>query len=111
MNGEVEDISDENYEEVISSPSAVVAYGIASCEPCTAYDPILAATASRYTKVRVGKAKMHVPGKCRDIKKRHTFETYPTTHIFSNGKLLCSREGKLEEQELSDLLDQHFPHV
>ncbi|MEC4673433.1 MAG: thioredoxin family protein [Nitrospirota bacterium] len=109
MAGEVEDISDENYDDVIQSPAGVVAYGIASCEPCAAYDPILVAVAARYPNIRIGKAKMHVPGRCRKIKKQHTFETYPTTHLFCKGKLLCAREGKLEENELAELINQHFP--
>lgn len=109
MEGEVEEISDENYDDVIQSPAALVAYGIASCDPCTAYDPILAAVAARYPSIRIGKAKMHVPGRCREIKKRHNFGTYPTTHVFSKGQLLCTREGKLEEPELAGLFDQYFP--
>ncbi len=109
MSGQVEDISDENYDEVIQSPAALVAYGIASCEPCTAYDPILESAAARYPHIRIGKAKMHVPGRCREIKKRHTFETYPTTQLFRTGQLLCTLEGKLEETQLSELFNQHFP--
>jgi len=108
VSGTVEDVSDANYEEFMRAPAAVVAYGIASCEPCKEYDPILEETASRYAEVRVGKAKMHVPGRCRDIKKRHQFETYPTTHLFSRGKLLLSREGKLEADELWALINDHL---
>lgn len=51
---------------------------------------------------------MHVPGKCRGIKKLHNFETYPTTHFFSNGTLLLTREGKIEPEELVALIAQHF---
>jgi hypothetical protein len=108
MAGTVEDVSDENYEDFMQSPAAVVAYGIASCEPCTAYDPVLAETASRFSNVRIGKAKMHVPGRCREIKKRNHFETYPTTHLFSKGKLLLTREGKLESAELAALINDHL---
>jgi len=108
MAGTVEDVSDANYEEFRQAPAAVVAYGIASCEPCTAYAPILEQIASRFTDVRIGKAKMHVPGRCREIKKRHQFETYPTTHLFSRGKLLLIREGKLEADELSALINDHL---
>ena len=110
MAGEVEDISDENYESIIQSPASIVAYGIASCEPCLAYDPVLLSIAARYPHIRVGKAKMHVPGRCKDIKKRHTFETYPTTHLFSKGQILHTHEGKLEDQDLAKLLEQHFPN-
>ena len=39
---------------------------------------------------------MHVPGRCREIKKEHTFETYPTTHFFADGKLVLTREGVVD---------------
>ena len=108
MSGSVEDVSDENYEQFKQAQAAVVAYGIASCEPCNAYDPILQETAAQFADVKVGKAKMHVPGRCREIKKQHTFETYPTTHLFSKGKLLLTREGKLEAAELAALINDHL---
>jgi len=110
MSGIVEDVSDDNYEVFTQAPAAVVAYGIATCEPCKAYDPILAETAKQYSDVRFGKAKMHVPGRCRAIKKRHQFETYPTTHFFSHGNLLLTKEGKIEAEELVDLIKQNFSH-
>lgn len=109
MGGTVEEVSDQNYEEFKQAPAAVVAYGIASCEPCNAYDPVLEDIAARFTGVRIGKAKMHVPGRCREIKKQHQFETYPTTHLFSKGKLVISREGKLEGDELAALINDHLP--
>lgn len=108
MAGVVEDVSDENYESFINAPASLVAYGIASCDPCQEYDPILEETATRYAQVRVGKAKMHVPGRCREIKKRHNFETYPTTHLFSNGSLILAREGKIEAEDLANLIDEHL---
>ena len=104
----VEDVTDDNYAEFVQAQASVVAYGIASCDPCAAYDPILTETASRHTAVRVGKAKMHLPGRCRDIKKQHQFETYPTTHLFSNGTLLLSREGKIEADELAALIHDYL---
>ena len=108
MAGTVEDVNDTNYDEFKQAPAAVVAYGIASCEPCNEYDPILEQTATRFPNVRVGKAKMHVPGRCREIKKQHTFETYPTTHLFSRGKLLITREGKIDAAELEALINDHL---
>ena len=108
MAGVVEEVNDENYESFTNAQAALVAYGIASCDPCQAYDPILEETATRYAEVRIGKAKMHVPGRCRTIKKRHNFETYPTTHLFSNGSLILSREGKIEANDLASLIDQHL---
>lgn len=108
MSGTLEEVSDTNYEDFRQAPAAVVAYGIASCEPCNAYDPVLEQTATRFATVRIGKAKMHVPGRCREIKKQNNFETYPTTHLFSKGRLLIAREGKLEADELAALINDHL---
>jgi thioredoxin reductase (NADPH) len=108
MGGTIEDVSDANYEELRQAPAAVVAYGIASCEPCKEYDPILEQTASQFPDVRIGKAKMHVPGRCREIKKQNTFETYPTTHLFSKGQLLLTREGKVSAEELAALINDYL---
>jgi hypothetical protein len=108
MGGMVEEVSDANYEEFKQAPAAVIAYGIASCEPCQEYDPVLAAAAARFPRVRFGKAKMHVPGRCREIKKQHTFETYPTTHLYAGGKLLLAREGKLDGDELAALINDYL---
>ena len=108
MSGIVEDVSDANYKEFTDSPGAVVAYGLATCEPCKAYDPILEATAAKFPEIKVGKAKMHVPGRCREIKKTHAFETYPTTHFFAHGKLLFTREGVVEPSELAALISDHL---
>jgi thiol-disulfide isomerase/thioredoxin len=108
MPGTVEDVSDANYKEFTDSPGAVVAYGLATCEPCKTYDPILAETAAKFPTVKVGKARMHVPGRCREIKKLHTFETYPITHLFSHGRLLLTREGVVEPSELAALISDYL---
>lgn len=108
MSGIVQDVSDANYKEFTDSSGAVVAYGLATCEPCKAYDPILEETAAKFPTVKVGKAKMHVPGRCREIKKTHIFETYPTTHLFAHGKLLLTREGVVEPAELAALISDYL---
>ena len=102
------DVSDANYKEFTDSTGAVVAYGLATCEPCKAYDPILETIAAKFPDIKVGKAKMHVPGRCREIKKTHTFETYPTTHLFADGKLLLTRDGVIEPAELSALISDYL---
>lgn len=106
--GTVEDVNDANYKEFTNARASIVAYGLATCEPCKIYDPILEDTAAKFPSIKVGKAKMHVPGRCREIKKTHTFETYPTTHFFSNGKLLLTREGVVEPAELAALIADHL---
>ena len=108
MSGTVQDVSDANYKEFTDSSGAVVAYGLATCEPCKTYDPILEDTAARFPEIKVGKAKMHVPGRCREIKKTHSFETYPTTHFFANGKLLLSREGVVDNADLAALISDYL---
>ena len=108
MAGTLLDVSDANYKEFTDSAGAVVAYGLATCEPCKTYDPILEEAAARFPQIRIGKAKMHVPGRCREIKKAHTFETYPTTHFFAHGKLLLTREGVVEPAELAALIADHL---
>ena len=108
MTGIVQDVRDENYKEFTDSDGAVVAYGLATCEPCKQYDPILEETAARFPAIKIGKAKMHVPGRCREIKKMHTFETYPTTHFFAQGKLVLAREGVVEASELAALSSDHL---
>ena len=77
MAGTVEDVRDENYKAFTDAPASIVAYGLADCEPCKTYDPILEETAAKFPDVKVGKAKMHVPGRCREIKKSHTFGDLP----------------------------------
>ena len=61
MSGTVLDVSDTNYKEFTDSAGAVVAYGLATCEPCKTYDPILEDIAAKFPEIKVGKAKMHVP--------------------------------------------------
>jgi thioredoxin-like negative regulator of GroEL len=94
-------VTDATIEEYISSPAAVVVFGIANCEGCTYMDGVLADLAPRLRgQVRFGKAKMHVPGACREIKKRFTFETYPTTHFYAAGKIIDTKEGTIEPADL-----------
>src|SRR4029078_13084476 len=108
MAGMVEDVRDENYKEFTGAAASIVAYGLATCEPCKTYDPILEETAAKFHNVTSAKAKMHVPGRCREIKKSHTFETYPTTHFFSNGKLLLACEVVVEPDELAALMADYL---
>src|SRR4026209_2958297 len=108
MPGTVEDVRDENYKEFTGAPASIVAYGLADCEPCKAYDPILEETAATLPDVKIGQPKTHVPGRCREIKKSHAFKTYPTTHFFSNSKLLLTREGVVEPAELAALISDHL---
>jgi len=99
-------VTDATIQEYIQAPAAVVVFGIANCEGCTAMDGILADVAPVLRdRVRFGKAKMHVPGACREIKKRYTFETYPTTHFYAGGQLVRATEGKMEPSEFRSVVE------
>jgi len=102
MHDLIGNVTDATIAEYVNSPAAVVVFGIANCEGCAYMDGVMADLAPTFHgRVRFGKAKMHVPGACREIKKRHTFETYPTTHLYTKGKLAEIREGKIEPADLS----------
>jgi thioredoxin-like negative regulator of GroEL len=85
----------------------VVVFGIVPCQQCEEYDPIFRQAADQYNgSVKFGKAKMHVPGACREIKRKYTFESFPTTHFYRNGKLVHQAEGKLDLQTLTQTIKQ-----
>jgi thiol-disulfide isomerase/thioredoxin len=90
-------VTDATFNDYLNAPASVVVYGIANCDGCAYMDEVLAEVAPEFQKeVRFGKGKMHVPGAAREIKKRYTFETYPTTHFYSKGQLVETREGKID---------------
>src|SRR5437867_12586586 len=101
MDDLIGNVTDATIEEYVGSPAAVVVFGIANCEGCTFMDGVLADLAPRFNgRVKFGKAKMHVPGACREIKKRYTFETYPTTHLDAQGTLVETGEGQVQPADL-----------
>ena len=94
-------VTDATMDEYASGHAAVVVFGIANCDGCALMDGVLAELAPKLKdRVRFGKAKMHVPGACREIKKRYVFETYPTTHLYAQGKLVERKEGAVDAAEL-----------
>jgi len=98
-------VNDTTFDEYFNAPASVVVYGIANCEGCAYMDTVLPEVAPDFQgRVRFGKGKMHVPGASREIKKRFTFETYPTTHFYSRGTLLQSREGTLDPAALRETI-------
>jgi Thioredoxin len=101
MDDLIGNVTDATIDEYVGSPAAVVVFGIANCEGCAFMDGVLADLAPRFNdRIKFGKAKMHVPGACREIKKRYTFETYPTTHLYAQGKLIEKREGTVAPADL-----------
>jgi len=101
-------VNDENYPDFLAAPSAVVTFGMIACVACEAFDPIFRAVAERYRgAVLFGKAKMHTPGACREIKKKFSFETFPTTHFYKNGMLVHTVMGRIEEADLIQQIETH----
>lgn len=102
-------VTDENYPAFLNADAAVVAFGMIACAACEALDPVLQQASQMYGgKVSFGKVKMHVPGVCREIKKRFSFETFPTTHFYKRGVLAHTVEGKMDIAVLSAHIQTHL---
>jgi len=100
-------VTDQNYSTFLEVPASIVVFGIVPCQQCEEYDPIFRQAADQHNdSVKFGKAKMHVPGACREIKRQYTFESFPTTHFYKNGKLVHQTEGKLDLQMLTQTIKQ-----
>lgn len=100
-------VTDENYPVFLQSTAAVVVFGLVPCQQCEEYDPIVRQAAERYNgTVKFGKAKMHVPGACKEIKRKYKFESFPTTHFYKNGQLVHTTEGKLDFTALTQTINQ-----
>jgi thioredoxin-like negative regulator of GroEL len=102
-------VTDENYKDFIQSPGALILFKIASCQQCEEFEPIVEKTAKEFgEKIRFGKSLLHVPGACREIKREHFFESFPTTHFYKNGSLVYSFEGKITQEEFKEQLSKHL---
>ncbi|HXC61992.1 MAG TPA: thioredoxin family protein [Nitrospiria bacterium] len=105
----LERVMDSNYDSFLQAPAGVLLFKIASCKACEEFEPIVQNISGTYhSSIRFGKVLMHVPGTCTGIKKRHSFETFPTTHFYKNGQLVQAIEGKLDEEELTRLIETHL---
>ncbi len=106
---EIERVNDENYREFLAVPASVVVFGIASCVPCNEFDPIIRMAAQEFGgMVKFGKALMHIPGACRELKKQYTFETFPTSHFYKKGVLVHIEQEKLSLSDLEERIKEHL---
>ena len=102
-------VTDDNYNEYLKAPAAVVMFCIAPCENCETYDPIVRrAAAAVGDRVRFGKAKVHVPGATRNIKRQYFFDSFPTTHFYKAGKLVQSIGHKLDFDQLMEEIQSYL---
>ena len=98
-------VTDQNYPGFLEVPASVVVFGMVPCQQCEEYDPIFRKVATLYNgSVKFGKAKMHVPGACREIKRKYKFESFPTTHFYRDGTLVHKTEGKLDFETLTQTI-------
>jgi len=98
-------VSDQNYPSFLEATVSVVVFGIVPCQQCEEYEPIFRQVANQHNgSVKFGKAKMHVPGACREIKRKYKFESFPTTHFYRNGSLVHKTEGKLDFETLTQTI-------
>jgi hypothetical protein len=105
----LERVMDSNYDAFLKNPAGLLLFKIASCQACEEFEPIVQKAAGTHgSSVRFGKVLMHVPGTCTGIKKRHNFETFPTTHFYKNGELVHASEGKMDEKELSRMIETYL---
>ena len=103
-------VTDENYEEYLSAPAAVIVFKIANCQKCDEFLPIVAEASQQYDgKIRFGVAFLHVPGACREIKRKYRFESFPTTHFYKGGDLVYQAEEKLTPDALRATIQKNLP--
>ncbi|MEK6684334.1 MAG: thioredoxin domain-containing protein [Nitrospirota bacterium] len=106
---ELERVTDQNYPDFLAAPAALILFKIANCEKCEEFLPIVADTMQRYDgRIRWGVALLHVPGACREIKRKHRFETFPTTHFYKAGQLVHQEDHKLNAVELDAVIQKHL---
>ena len=102
-------VTDQTYPSFLETPASAVVFGMVPCQQCEEYDPIVKQVAQQYNgSVKFGKAKMHVPGACREIKRKYKFESFPTTHFYRNGKLVNTTEGKLDLETLTETIQKNL---
>jgi len=102
-------VNDDNYADYLAAPVSVVVFSMMPCDNCEAYDPVVRqAAASLGDRVRFGKAKVHVPGATRNIKRQYFFESFPTTHFYKAGKLVHSVDHKLDYGQLMAEIQSHL---
>lgn len=102
-------VTDENYEEYLSAPAAVIVFKIANCQKCDEFLPIVTEASQQYDgKIRFGVAFLHVPGVCREIKRKYRFESFPTTHFYKGGDLVYQAEEKLTPDALRATIQKNL---
>ena len=104
-----ERVTDENYPDYLAAPAALILFKIANCEKCEEFLPIVAEAMKQYDgRIRWGVALLHVPGACREIKRKYRFETFPTTQFYKAGQLVHQEDHKLTAEELDAAIQKYL---
>jgi thioredoxin-like negative regulator of GroEL len=102
-------VTDENYNDYLAAPAALILFKIANCEKCEEFEPIIAEAAKQHEgRIRFGKALLHVPGACREIKRKYRFDSFPTTHFYKAGELVFQVDRKLSHEELAATIRKYL---
>ena len=102
-------VTDQNYPDYLSASAAVILFKIANCQKCEEFEPIVLDVSQQFNgEVLFGKALLHVPGACREIKRRYRFESFPTTHFYKGGQLTFQEDHKLTVEELVTVIRKYL---
>ena len=107
--GSLPRVNDESYRDYLAAPVALILFKIANCEKCEEFESIVTDAARQYDgKIRFGKALLHVPGACREIKRKYRFISFPTTHFYKAGELVFQEDRKLSHDELNAAIQKYL---
>ena len=96
-------VTDKVYPDFLAVPAAVILFKIVNCQKCNEFEPIVLQAAQQFgDRVKFGVAKLHVPGACREIKRKYRFESFPTTHFYKQGELVHQEDQKLALDSLQE---------
>ena len=109
LDTQLERVTDVNYSEYLSAPASVILFKIANCQKCDEFAPVVAEASRQYDgQVRFGMAPLHVPGICREIKRKYRFDSFPTTHFYKAGQLVHQEDQKLSPEIFQNLIKKHL---